>query len=103
MTLHDKNITIKPNEFVAIIKNKIFHSHSILDMQEFFSTNKSYGAAFADMIFPDSIELINLLLCNNSEKILEEWHKIQKENSTYIMKFYRDILIEEADFIIKPF
>lgn len=103
MTLHDKTITIKPDEFVAIFKNKIFHSHSILDMQEFFSINNTYNAAFADMIFPDSIKLINLLLCGNSEKILEEWHKIQKEHSSYIMNFYRDILEEEADFIIKPY
>lgn len=99
MVIHNKENFIKPNEFVAIIKGEIFHSHSSLDMVEFFENNAEYDNSIAEMVF-DGVDVVKLLICSDSEQIVEMWREAQKENMPFLMKMYRDNLIEKADFII---
>ena len=99
MVIHNKENFIKPNEFVAIIKGEIFHSHSSLDMVEFFENNAEYDNSIAEMVF-DGVNVVKLLTCSDSEQIVEMWREAQKENIPLLMKMYRNNLIEKADFII---
>ena len=54
MTFRDSEITVKPNQFVAIIKGEIFHSDSVLDMIHFFEIYNEYDSGLAEMVF-DSV------------------------------------------------
>ena len=99
MTVHNKEVFIKPNEFVAVIKDKIFHSHSVLDMIDFFENNTEYDNSLAEMVF-DGVDVVKLLTCSDTEQIIKMWREAQKENMPFLMEMYRNNLIKKADFII---
>lgn len=99
MVVHNKENFIKPNEFIAIIKGEIFHSHSFLDMVDFFENNNQYDDSFVEMAF-DGAKVIKLLTCSDPDQIVKMWQEVQKENKPFLMEMYRNNLIEDADFLI---
>ena len=101
MVIHDKEILIKnPEQFVGIIKGEIYHSHSRFDMENFFGCNSKYDTALAEIAL-DGFNIIALLTCNDDEQILRIWKAAQKDNYPFLMQYYREQLLEEAEFIIK--
>lgn len=101
MTFRDSEITVKPNQFVAIIKGEIFHSDSVLDMIHFFETFNEYDYSLAEMVF-DGVDIIRLLTCDDDQEVLSTWREAQKYNTPYLMNFYKETLADKAEFIIKP-
>ena len=101
MVIHDKEILIKnPEQFVGIIKGEIYHSHSHFDMENFFERNSRYDEALAEIAL-DGINPIVLLTCGDDEQILRIWKTAQKDNYPFLMQYYREQLLEEAEYVIK--
>lgn len=100
MSFRDKEIFItRPHQFVGIIKDKVFHSDSIFDMEQFFAENNQYDIGVAECLF-DGVNIIKLVLADD-DQLLEMRNTIRKENLNFVMDFYREKLQEEADFIIR--
>ena len=101
MVIHDKEILIKnPEQFVGIIKGEIYHSHSVFDMENFFECDGRYDKALAEIAL-DGFNPIVLLTCNDDDQILRIWKNAQKDNYPFLMQYYREQLLEEAEFVIK--
>ena len=100
MSFRDKEILItRPHQFIGIIKDKVFHSDSVFDMEQFFAENNQYDIGVAECLF-DGINIIKLVLADD-DQFLEMRNIIRKENLNFLMDFYREKLQEESDFIIR--
>lgn len=100
MTFHNKEILItRPYQFIGIIKDKIFHSDSLFDMEQFFTENNKYDIGVAECLF-NSVNIIKFMLADN-DQFVEMCNTIRNENLNFVMDFYREKLQEEADFIIR--
>ncbi len=100
MTFHNKEILItKPHQFIGVIKDKLFHSDSIFDMEQFFAENNQYDIGVAECLF-NGVN-INKLMLADDDQLIEMRNTIRKENLNFVMDFYREKLQEEADFIIR--
>ena len=101
MMFRDKEIFITdPEQFVGIIKGEIFHSNSPFDMERFFEQNSKYDEVLAEIAL-DGVSPITLLTCSDDEQILKIWKTAQKNNYPFLMQYYKEKLLKEADYIIK--
>ena len=101
MVFRDKEIFItNPEQFVGIIKGEIYHSHSHFDMERFFEQNSKYDEALTEIAL-DGINPITLLTCGDDEQILKIWKAAQKENYPFLMQYYKEQLLKEAEYVIK--
>lgn len=99
--IRDKEILIKNSEqFVGIIKGEVYHSHSIFDMENFFERDGRDYRTLAEIDL-DGFNPIVLLTCDDDKQILRIWKTAQKDNFPFLMQYYREQLLEEADFVIK--